>query len=157
MPGAPFWAFLFFVMLLLLGLDSQFAAMEGIITVFRDVKALKKIRKELLIGMYAIGEGECFFTLPPPPPKFLLPEISQSHSIFASTNAAIICLVFFVISIPFVLGNGLYLFGLFDQFAGTVPLLLIGFIEFVAIAWVYGVTRYVCASLSLSLSLSLGL
>ena len=51
MPGAPFWAFLFFVMLLLLGLDSQFASLEGIITVVRDVRVFKKIRKELLIGM----------------------------------------------------------------------------------------------------------
>ena len=52
MPGAPFWAFLFFVMLLLLGLDSQFASLEGIITVVRDIKVFKKIRKELLIGNY---------------------------------------------------------------------------------------------------------
>ena len=71
MPGAPFWAFLFFVMLLLLGLDSQFAAMEGIITVFRDVKALKKIRKELLIGMYAIGRGGMLLYPTPPPPQIL--------------------------------------------------------------------------------------
>ena len=52
MPGAPFWAVLFFIMLLLLGLDSQFAAMEGIITVIRDISSIKKIRKELLVGVY---------------------------------------------------------------------------------------------------------
>ena len=52
MPGAPFWAVLFFIMLLLLGLDSQFAAMEGIITVIRDISSIKKIRKEILVGMY---------------------------------------------------------------------------------------------------------
>ena len=51
MPGAPFWAVLFFIMLLLLGLDSQFAAMEGIITVVRDISSIKKMRKELLVGM----------------------------------------------------------------------------------------------------------
>ena len=54
MPGAPFWAFLFFVMLLLLGLDSQFASMEGIITVVRDIKIFKKLRKELLVGRCAV-------------------------------------------------------------------------------------------------------
>ena len=54
MPGAPFWAVLFFIMLLLLGLDSQFAAMEGIITVIRDISIVKKIRKELLVGMWGV-------------------------------------------------------------------------------------------------------
>ena len=56
----------------------------------------------------------------------------------------ILCFIFFLISFPFVLGNGLYLFQLFDQFAGTVPLLLIGFFEFIAVGWVYGVKRYSC-------------
>jgi len=50
MPGSPFWAILFFVMLLTLGLDSQFATFEAVITVFYDIKAVKKIRKELLVG-----------------------------------------------------------------------------------------------------------
>lgn len=65
MPGAPFWAFLFFVMLLLLGLDSQFASMEGIITVVRDIKVFKKIRKELLIGNYYYTSNEGATPLPP--------------------------------------------------------------------------------------------
>ena len=54
-----------------------------------------------------------------------------------------ICLGMFVVSIPFVLGNGVYLFQLFDQYVSTIPLLLIGLFEFIAIAWVYGVKRWV--------------
>ena len=50
MPGSPFWALLFFVMLFTLGLDSQFATMEGVLTVLRDMKTFRKIRKELLVG-----------------------------------------------------------------------------------------------------------
>ena len=54
---------------------------------------------------------------------------------------AIICAIFFLVTFPFVLGNGVYLFELFDQFAATIPLLLVGFAEFVAVAWVFGVNR----------------
>lgn len=53
----------------------------------------------------------------------------------------ILCICFFFVSIPFILGNGIYLFQLFDQFAGSIPLLLIGFFEFIAVGWVCGVNR----------------
>jgi len=45
-----------------------------------------------------------------------------------------------------VLGNGFYLFQLFDQFAGTIPLLLIAICEYVGVACVYGTRKlvYMC-------------
>ena len=36
MPGAPFWSCLFFIMLLLLGLDTQFGMMETVISGLSD-------------------------------------------------------------------------------------------------------------------------
>ena len=50
MPGSPFWAVMFFIMLLLLGLDSQFGTLEAFITVLTDNKRIRKIRKELVVG-----------------------------------------------------------------------------------------------------------
>ena len=61
-----------------------------------------------------------------------------------SLSLGVVCFLMFIVSIPFVFGNGLYLFQLFDQFSATLPLLIIGFFEFIAIGWVVGVKRYVC-------------
>lgn len=55
----------------------------------------------------------------------------------------------FLLSLPYVLGNGVYLFELADQFAGTIPLLVIGFLEIITVAWVYGVEKSVPKSLLL--------
>ena len=61
--------------------------------------------------------------------------------LFVLVVVGLVCIVFFIISLPFVLGNGVYLFQLFDQFAGTLPLLFCGFFEVVCVAWVYGTKR----------------
>lgn len=50
MPVSPLWAFLFFVMLVLLGLGSQFGSLEVIITVLYDYDIMQKVRKELTVG-----------------------------------------------------------------------------------------------------------
>ncbi|KAL5467560.1 hypothetical protein EMCRGX_G031812 [Ephydatia muelleri] len=56
--------------------------------------------------------------------------------------AGFVCTILFLFTVPFTFGNGVYLFDLFDRFAATLPLLLIGLFEFVAVAWVFGVGRF---------------
>ena len=124
MPLPPLWAVLFFIMLFTLGLDSQFGALEGLLTVFQDAKYIRKLRKELITGDHNWSVFRASLNLD-----------------LSSLPPAIVCVAMFVLSIPFMIGNGVYLFELFDQFAGTIPLLFIGFFEFIAVGWVYGVDK----------------
>uniref|UniRef100_A0A3Q2D2X6 Transporter n=1 Tax=Cyprinodon variegatus TaxID=28743 RepID=A0A3Q2D2X6_CYPVA len=62
MPLAPLWAALFFFMLLILGLDSQFVGVEGLITGIMDMlppkSALSSLRREVVAAICCVI---CFF------------------------------------------------------------------------------------------------
>ncbi|XP_078365006.1 sodium-dependent neutral amino acid transporter B(0)AT3-like [Oculina patagonica] len=54
MPGATFWSIMFFLMLLTLGLDSLFGALESVTTALKDVRGFGKLRREVLSGLLCI-------------------------------------------------------------------------------------------------------
>lgn len=51
LPGSPFWAVIFFLMLLALGLGSQIGTMEGVVNTVFESPYFSHIRKEILTGM----------------------------------------------------------------------------------------------------------
>ncbi|KAL3227954.1 hypothetical protein MRX96_003887 [Rhipicephalus microplus] len=64
MPGSTFWAIIFFLMLLTLGLDSSFGGSEAIITGFSDEYPFVKRNRELFVAglftlYYIIGLASC--------------------------------------------------------------------------------------------------
>nr|XP_020498834.1 sodium-dependent neutral amino acid transporter B(0)AT1-like [Labrus bergylta] len=52
------------------------------------------------------------------------------------------CFIAFIISLLFAQHSGLYWVTLFDNFAGSVPLLTIGLFEMIAVAYIYGMDRF---------------
>ncbi|XP_074542794.1 sodium-dependent neutral amino acid transporter B(0)AT1-like [Halichoeres trimaculatus] len=54
----------------------------------------------------------------------------------------ITCAVAFVISLLFAQRSGFYWVTLFDNFAGSVPLLTIGLFEMIAVVYIYGIDRF---------------
>ncbi|XP_033754955.1 sodium- and chloride-dependent transporter XTRP3-like [Pecten maximus] len=103
-PAAQFWAVLFFLMLLTLGLDSMFGTLEGVITSIVDMNLVTNLRKDFL--------------------------------------AALICLVSFMLSFCFANQAGPYIFTLFDEYSGNIPLLVIALAEVIGIAYIYGLKRF---------------
>ena len=54
----------------------------------------------------------------------------------------VLCTICTVISLVFAQGAGNYIFTLFDNFSGTIPLLVIALCECLAIAYVYGLRKF---------------
>ena len=44
------WAVMFFLMLLTLGLDSQFGTLQGVVQCIVDLKLFSNVRKEIVTG-----------------------------------------------------------------------------------------------------------
>lgn len=105
MDGAPIWSILFFIMIICLGLDSQFCMVEVVVTTLQDMENMKKFfkRKELTV--------------------------------------LVVCVVSFILGIPFVTEAGVYFFHLVDKYSSGISLMFVAFFEVLAICWIYGANR----------------
>lgn len=55
LPGAGHWERLLFVVLFLLGIDSAFSLLEGVITVLHDTALLSKVSRMILVGAVSLA------------------------------------------------------------------------------------------------------
>lgn len=55
--------------------------------------------------------------------------------------SGLVCVVSFGLGLIFATRSGSYWLALFDNFAGSIPLLVIGFCEMFAVIYVYGIDR----------------
>ncbi|XP_059994213.1 sodium- and chloride-dependent creatine transporter 1-like [Lagenorhynchus albirostris] len=113
MPVAPLWAALFFFMLLLLGLDSQFVGVEGFITGLLDLLLASyyfRFQREISVALCC---ALCFVI-----DLSVVTDVSGGR-------------------------GGMYVFQLFDHYSASgTTLLWQAFWECVVIAWVYGADRF---------------
>jgi len=105
MPGSFFWAILFFVMLLCLGIDSQFAMCESVVTVLRDAGVDRAIERR-------IG-----YSLPKP------------------VFTAALCTISYLLGLVFVTRAGVYWFQLFDYYTCVVAMFFVTLLECFGLTW----------------------
>ncbi|WAR13044.1 S6A17-like protein [Mya arenaria] len=105
-PSSPFWSIIFFMMLLSLGMGSEFGTIEGFTASIYDLEPFPAITRR----------------------KWL--------------TSALICGVSCLIGLLFVLGSGSYWVALFDNFAGSFPLITVAMMECFTIGWIYGVDKF---------------
>ncbi|CAL1540080.1 unnamed protein product [Lymnaea stagnalis] len=61
--------------------------------------------------------------------------------VLLSSRAGSVCLICLILSMCFATSTGPYVFALFDSFCANIPLLIVGFIECVAVSYVYGLKQ----------------
>ncbi|PVD34691.1 hypothetical protein C0Q70_05968 [Pomacea canaliculata] len=105
MPIAPLWSILFFLMLFVVGLDSQFGMFETMLSSLIDeFPHLLRGRKTLL--------------------------------------TAVTCFVEFLLGIPCICQGGIYVLQTMDWYCSSFSLMIISFVECVAISWIYGMDQF---------------
>ncbi|KAL1428275.1 hypothetical protein MTO96_002671 [Rhipicephalus appendiculatus] len=116
MPGSTFWAIIFFLMLLTLGLDSSVSentwpckdiisgGSEAIITGFSDEYPFVKRNRELFVAG--------LFTL------------------------------YYIIGLASCTQGGVYVVNMLDRYAASYSILIAVFFEAVAVSWIYGIRRF---------------
>ncbi|CAF0976103.1 unnamed protein product [Didymodactylos carnosus] len=103
-PASPFFSIIFFLMLLTLGLGSQFAYTDVPITTLVE----------------------------------LCPRLKNKRS----SAVIITCATAYLVSLPFTCPGGYYWFELLQEYAANLSMIVVGFIEVITVAYIYGFNRF---------------
>lgn len=111
LPGGPFWAVIFFMMLLSLGIGSQIGILEGMLCTVFDIEIFKRIRKEYItatvccicffVGLiFTTGAGEYWLKM---------------FDSFAGTIGLVVVALMEMMSVIFIYGHEKFTKDIFDM------------------------------------------
>ena len=115
-----FWSASFFAMIFFLGVDSQFVQMEGVMKVIFD--------KFTFLAEHKVVKQK----------TFIMKRSITLHFISSPKVSFLVCLLLAIIGLPCVSNGGAFVIDLMDNFLAGVPLLCLGAMEIVSLAWIYG-------------------
>lgn len=124
MPAPQLWAILFFFMMLILGLGSQFAGVQMMATSVIDQWPHLRGKE------FKVTAGLC------------LHIYLQRHSnLMKFISNAGVCMACFVAGLPMTCPGGVFLFTLMEWHTASWAILLIGMGQVVIFSWVYGMDK----------------
>ena len=59
------------------------------------------------------------------------------------SHIGVMAIILMLCALPFLTGKGYYMFQTFDDWSGSLPLVVIALFQCIAVAWVYGNDKYV--------------
>ncbi|CAH2070966.1 unnamed protein product, partial [Iphiclides podalirius] len=145
MPIPQFWSILFFLMLFILGLGSQFADVAeqgpGLAFVAYPEALLQMPIPQFwsilfFLMLFILGLGSQFAGI-----EAINTAIVDQWPQFRKEVTAFTCFTCFILGIPMCFSGGVYLFTLMDWNTASWAILLIGMAESIAVAWTYGINR----------------
>lgn len=131
MPGSTFWALIFFMMLLTLGLDSSVFHLNA----YRWLSYIDRTEWSETFGFFLqFGGSEAIITAL----SDEFPKIGRNREIFVAGLFSL----YFVVGLASCTQGGFYYFQLLDRYAAGYSILIAVLFETIAVSWIYGTNRF---------------
>lgn len=119
LPIPQLFTVMFFFMLFLLGIDSEFALLETVLTCVYD--SVNKIYHNCFSHLHILS-------------NFQVPTLKR----YKPVCTFLLCSSCFLLSLPCVSNAGPYIFQIMDDYGGGMSVLWIAIFEMICICWIYG-------------------
>ncbi|KAK3745509.1 hypothetical protein QZH41_009919, partial [Actinostola sp. cb2023] len=128
LPYPHIWSVIFFLMLVVLGIDSQVISIIIIVVIIYMETILDS--EWLHFGQVEVVAGA------------IIDHFPRHLHRYRELVALVICAVMYLIGLSCVTQGGMYVFNLFDSFSCGLSLLFLVITELITVGWIYGARRF---------------